>query len=548
MRTQTSILLSMALVTGIAMGCGPEGEPTEREAESVDHAEVQQGITDHSEAAVDAIIDGLALLESAPMYDEYAAGEECLGVPEDDGEFGEPSDDGTHECQSMPGPSGQLDEEFNAVADVLEERIFTEANVEAEEGDSVVYLLVGDVVCDQDDFQMPQPVGVGADDGDDGEDGVDVDDGEAPGGDDEYDEEAYQECVDGVDDLELRLRAAKYTGDNFEIDVLVGPEEVHPVTFVFSASEVSATATLGAIEPAAEHIADVAGEDVGAFPDTLSGQLKAGYYLQDSQIRLAVDVLQDIDVDADDFELFVQAAGEVFGVGADTADEVLEASVNFGEVSLAGEMPGGYDEAVDVTPPGDGSSDDEEPLEESDEADPIDIDVQLAGLTSTVLFEPESDEIQWSDVGMGNGPTTVAINGETVIDIELDAGMGGVFDAVLAMNDDGLKYSVEPGVEVEIGLMFEGVTDAFDDVEPWMLDEVLTIGLGGHSNPALLVGEQMEVLRGHLSLTSQSGVGATAHAGQCLIDNQSSFEQMDSDTDDEMHPFGDIEAGQCSAE
>ena len=535
MRTQTSIiLLSLAVTTGVAMGCGPDGEPTQRQAEAVDHAEVQQGITDHSQAAVDAIIDGLALLESAQMYDEYAGGGDCVGVPEDDGEFGEPSDGGDYECPSTAEPSEQLDDEFDAVADMLEERIFTEANVEVEEGDAVVYLLAGDVVCDEDDFQTPVSV-------------VDPD-GDEPESEDEYDEEAYQECVDGVDDLELRLKAAKYSGDTFEIDVMVGPDEVHPLTLVFSTSEVSATATLGAMEPAAEHIADVAGEDVGAFPDQLSGQLKAGYYLQGSEVRLAVDVLQDIDVEAGDFELFVQAAGEVFGVGVDTADEVFEAAVDFGEVSLAGEMPGGYEEPVDVTPPGEGSSDDEEPVDEPDDAEPVDIAVDLAGLSSTVIFDPASDEVQWSDVGIGNGPTTVAINGETVVDIQLDAGFGGVFDAVLAMSDDGLKYSVEPGIELEVGLMFERVVGEFDDVESWMLDEVLTIGLGGHANPAILVGEQLEVVRGHLSLTSQSGVGATAHAGQCLIDNQSTVEQMGIDAEDEMHPFAYIEAGQCSAE
>ena len=529
MRNEFKWALLAGFVAAGATACIPEVE------EEADHREVQQAVVDSIDGAAQAIIDALVLLDSSQMADDLY-GETC--VYESEGYWDDELDEWvegetTSECTSNAPDFSEIDAGKQELLDILETRIFTEANVESEAGGVVTYLLRGDVVCDADDF---------------------------------YDDEGYQHCVDDVDAVEVRL-AAQFDGDLLDLGVKVGPEKAHLVSLAFGSQELSARVVLQDLEEALEHLAQVAGDEMPEMPEQFQGELKVGYYAQGDVHRLAFDILDDLLVADEDFELQVEGVGQIWSMGFDAAAETLEGALSLGAVYLRGEMGGHLEEPPmipDDEPPVPGE-DDGEPGDDDgnfdgddgEDQDPVEFELDLSGLTATATFDPAQETLQWSNVSLGGGPTTVAIEGEEVLRIDLSSALNGAFDALMQLQDEGLEAVFEPGFEVEIETQFHRVAEFYDDFDEWMLDEVLNIILSGDA-PALLFGDfGVEVLSGELSLLSQNtDHGAVVEAGMCLIeeepflveppaDDQGDGGESGEEEDYVYHPFEGLSAGQC---
>lgn len=537
----------------IAFGCGPEvGEGGE--SEPVEHDEVQQSVLDTSQEAADAIIEGIALLESSELAGA-AFGENCTYTS--DGFDGQDSDDEVtqdyqRECEPAGPDADQMQAEYEEFAEILEQYVFTEQNVESEQGGSVTYLLDGETVCETGGAGEPvtEPAPQQDTEAENQQD-PDFDDAEpAPSPDPTVDDS----CVQEVDELELRLRASK-VGGTLEIDVLVGPDEVEPVSFGLSSNEISVTVTLDEIERASDHIAEVAGEQPGEFPDQFSGQIQFSLSIDDPTVGFAIELLQDLNIGSDDFSFYASAAGDGFSIEADTLEETIELMQDWGAVEIDAMIPGGEMGSGEpiVYNDDDGSSDDgaQQDFGEQEDVDPVDFGFEMAGASATAIFDVNTDEVQWQDVGLGGGPTIVSVDGQNIIEIDLNAGLGGVFDAVASMEDDAMKLEFDPGIEVEAALMFDRLAEEYrEGIDEWALNEVLTFEIGGDANPAVLLQDYgLEVLRGHVKFESSSGASVAAHEGECLWEEPqtSDIQEDDGNTGSagDYHPFDELEAGQC---
>ncbi len=467
MKRQLKLLTCLLLSAGL-LACGDD----------VDHASVEQAVYDGTDSAVDAVIDSLVLLETSAMYEDASSGE-CWGE----------GPDGESHCDSATPSAEDLEVQYGELRDELGERFFNSDNIEDSSSGSLTYLLHGDVVCQEEDF---------------------------------FDEAGYDYCVEDIDALEIRLHAELVDDDAVAIELWLGPDEIHPLTFTFGPQQLNLALVLDGLEPAANFVAETYGEEFEGFAETLEGEVEFGYFADGDLRQFALSVHEDVVIEVDDGEYFsleTEGVGQVFSFGVDVVEEVLVGSTNLGEFSMTFEewsstAPGGSNEFF----------------------------VQLAGLSSDVLFEPGSERIEWSDVGLGGGPATIAIDGEEVLHIDFNSGLGGLLNAVLQEEDeDTLKFSVDPGLELEIGTFFHRVTDTYDDFDDWMLDEVLTIALSGDDNPAVLIHDySVEVLRGVLELDSAStDQGASVEAGMCLVEEFEGSGQM-------YHPFEELEEAQCS--
>lgn len=480
MKTKWKAVICALVIAASAAACGGAS----------DHQEVQQAVSDSTGSAADSIVDAVTLLESSDLFADYGPQECPPTVP---GEEEDPY------CTPYEPDSQQVEAGYEELHDIMAERVFTEDNVEDTDSGKVTYLLRGDVVCDSDDFARP---------------------------------DHYDACVNDIEALEIRLRAEFDGDDRLALDVLLGPDEIHPLTLVFAPDEVSATVILDNVEAAADYVAGVFGEELGTFPERLEGVVEVGYYLDGDLARFAAHIHEDLGLEVDgyeSFELDVEGVGEVFSVGVDTAEELLVGSVSLGALSFDGEVPSRGDEIHY----------DEQGESEQDGAHRTGL--EMAGLTGKVTFDPDTERVDWSGLGLGGGPLVVSINGEEVVDIDLSTGAGGVFDAAMQLEEAGLAVDVEPGFELVIGTYFHRVAESYDDYDDWMLDEVLSAVLDGDDNPAVLIRDEgLEVVRGHLSLASDStDHGAEVEAGMCLLDGEDSYEE------DWDHPFEDLEAGQC---
>src|SRR5690606_7322282 len=84
---------------------------------------------------------------------------------------------------------------------------------------------------------------------------------------------------------------------------------------------------------------------------------------------------------------------------------------------------------------------------------------------------------------------------------------------------------------VELSMAALGADNDFDG---WMQSERLGIFVSG-SAPAVLVGDEVEVLSGKLELTSNA-FNVTVEAGQCLVEDPEATRD---------HPFEGLMGGEC---
>ncbi len=448
-----------------------------------DHEAIQQAVYDGTDSAVDAIIDSLVLMEKSAHYEDLNS--RCSYSVALPGE--EPTDEVY--CENVMLSAEDLEAEYAELRQELDTRIFHEDNVEDTDSDSMTLLLRGDIFCQPDDF---------------------------------YDSASYDLCVEDVDALQIRLNARMVDDDTAGVELWLGPDKIHPLTFTFGPQQLSVALVLDELEPAIGYVADTFGEEFEEFAETLEGEVELGFFADGDLRKFALLIHDDVTIEIDDGEYFLltaQAVGEVASFGVDIAQELLVGSLSLGEFALifddwSSTAPGGYNEFA----------------------------VHLAGLSADAVLDPNDERIELFDVGLGGGPATVDIDGEEVLHIDLNSGLGGLLNAVFHEQGDALKISVDPGLELDIGAFYHRVTDTFDDFDDWMLDEVLSFALTGDANPAVLIDDYgIEVIRGHLELSSAStSYGASVDAGMCLV------EDYPDGVYDQQHPFEYLHADQCS--
>jgi hypothetical protein len=233
------------------------------------------------------------------------------------------------------------------------------------------------------------------------------------------------------------------------------------------------------------------------------------------------------------------AASPAFSLTIDGVAKQLRAASNMGEVDL-GIMVETYMETVDEM------GNFIETVEQSD------YDLHLAGATSDITFDLTTETVTMTGMGLGNGSTTLSIDGGQVLSIDLNANNGRTFDATVTQaGTNDVQIAVSPLFDLELGMQFSN--DPSFEGEEWMLNDTMTLLLDGDPNPAILIGDNgLEVLRGTLSMgLANDGSLIEVSAGQCLKDLGQSptptepTEPVDPVEPVEEGPFGGLEAGTC---
>ena len=469
------ILLCASLAVAMAFACGESG----------DHRDVQRAVSQSGENASDAIIEAMILLESSQMFNDYAAGGDCSG------EF----------CGDTAPDSSELETEYEFLHDMMAEYVFTSDNIEESSSSEIVYLMRGEVICGEPDEMRP---------------------------------DAYDSCVEEVDELEIRLATTFEGNETVSIDILLGPDQIYVSTFTVGPDVLSMSVVLDNLEDAVDFLTDVAGEEMVEFPERLEGEVEFGYYADGDDHRVALSILDDLGIEvAGDFSLDAEAAGEVLAFGMNPEQETLSGTIAFGAFSAMGVDFGHGTEAV---------------VPETEEnwltepSDPVEYGLEFDEMTATVTFDPAAEQLTFDDVGLGGSPLVITIDGEEVITVDLNSSMGGAFDGLLQLKGDDLEFSVNPGFELIFGAFFHRVADSYDDYSDWMYDDVLSIVLDGADDPAVLITyDEFQVLRGQFSMQSETtDHGVTVSAGMCVEEEPYAGGSADD------HPFMYLEEAQCT--
>ena len=127
------------------------------------------------------------------------------------------------------------------------------------------------------------------------------------------------------------------------------------------------------------------------------------------------------------------------------------------------------------------------------------------------------------------------------IDLNADQGRSLDLDVLFELDADSVEIAVGPSFDLQLALAFHRVVDLFDDLEDFLLDDLIRITLDG-VEPALSIGEAgLKILSGKLTLRSESAeVTTEIEAGMCLVE----LDDVDHE-DEDLHLFELIGPGVC---
>ncbi|QED29475.1 hypothetical protein FRD01_20000 [Microvenator marinus] len=450
------MMMALGLAT-TAIACGGDDEGGEK----VSHATARQAISANTVEVATNISASLAFLENSNLVArglELAPADDC---PTPDGSG---ADFDTGECSSEPIEfDTDLSEQTDQLTQILENQVFADGNIESSSDTSVTYLLRGDVTCAF---------------------------GEEP---------AEQECIDQVDSLQLRLVVSSPAPGDYDVDVQVGPQRANPVSFEFHQDSLAAEVDFAGIKSA---LASIDTEAAAELPETFEGRVRGEIAVEgESKVAVTLAVVSAIDIAIEDVAIKLAASNPTFQISADGVAETLTATADIGQLYVKG--PFGVTEVYD------------ENTGEwvSDESEAKVMELTLGGASAQSVLSGADDQIELTNLGLGDSTTTVKIDGQEVLAVDLNANDGRRFGAVLTGSDDALTIEVSPKFELQAVMNFAGI----EDMPEWMANDTLSIVLDGASAPKLALGEQIEVLAGTLTMgLLNAGDSVSVDAGMCL--------------------------------
>jgi len=448
------LMMALGLTSVTIAACGGD----DKEGESITHATARQAITSNTTEISTRVSASIRFLEQSDLLLrglEFAPSE-CYAE-------GSGADFDSGECVSEPFElDTDLSEPTSELTRILEEQVFAEGNIESSSGTSVTYLLRGDIVC-------------GAD-----EDSAD--------------------CAAQVDDAQIRLVVTSPSPGDIDVAVQVGPQKANPVSFEFHQTSLAAEIDLGGIKSAVSHLQDGAAE---GLPQTLEGRIRGEIRSNGAaNVTATLSVLQAINVVSDEITVSLAASNPTLQVTADGTAKTIDALADLGTLRVKGPFFGG-----------DGYWDEE--LQDWIEEEPSEMDLSLAGASAQTTFSASTETLTFTNLGLGDATTTVKVDGQTILTIDLNKDDGRRFGATITETNGGAEIEVSPKFDLVAGLNFGNLSSG--DYDEWMLNDTLRILLDGTSPKIRMQDGEMEVLSGSVTLSLQNaGESITATAGQCI--------------------------------
>ena len=373
----------------------------------------------------------------------------------------------------------------------LRERVFTEATVEATDGDSTLFRLMGEDLCTT---------------------------GSAP---------ADPVCVAEVDRMELRVRATRSGEKGLNLELLIGPERAGPVTLRFEPKSVAVVMDLSGAKAALVFLNPEAAQ---SLPKVMAGQLELRLTENGPQdLTFSTAILGDIRV-----ELDASGATHAFTTAKTNPLSSLRmegpAKRATFELNLgATEYRGPYQSAAA-------------------ELAGKEMVLSLSGLSFAFSAEEGKEDFVVAHVGLGEAQSYVSLDGTKLFTADLNALSGRHFDLNLSRGADGLPLvRVLPEFDLVTRFFLQPLkVDATASVPPFYEDETYRVRLSGGGTPSLrpVPGDEttgfpggLRVVSGELSLEA-GGTAVTVPAGSCLVGKDVAAEGA--------HPLlGHFEASAC---
>jgi hypothetical protein len=369
----------------------------------------------------------------------------------------------------VPTDPAAADAQAALLEKYLRERIFTEANVESTEGDSTFFRIGGDDVCTT-GTAAPDP-----------------------------------QCVQAVDQMELRIRATAIDDDALDLGFLIGPNRDEPLVLSFGPKTMAVVVDLAESKEAAKFLAPSAAE---TLPRVMVGKV---------ELRLTENGPQDLTfttgiLDAIRFEVDENGATQTFSTAR--AVPLSSLRMNAKDKQLSFSLALG---ATEFSGPYGGTS----PLANKK------VVYSLSGLSFEFDAQEGQNDFVVAHVGLGEAQSFMSLDGTKIFTADLNALSGRHFDLNLSRGADGLPLvRVLPEFDLATKFFLSPLkADPLEQVPSYYEDQSYRVRLSGGSAPSIRPVEAntttgfpggLQVVSGELKLEG-SGAAVTVPAGKCLV-------------------------------
>jgi hypothetical protein len=482
-RTRLIPFFVLGLPLIIACGSPPEPDEVARRTSKIVPQMIQE------------IIDAVEALEDLDQLQSVFDGLETAGIWSED-EMSPP--DPGQPASSAPGdplppppeayPEEDSDFDAQQVADFLAEHVFTQDNVESTDGDSVTFLMDGKSLCT--------------------EFGTRATTCSAPlGGEPQCVEssEIDPDCIDVIDELEIRIKARLVGDEGVELRFSLGGHATL-ITLTLQPGKLEIELSLDSAKQTLSHVFQVANEPLPELPQVLAGALSLTLSVNgpgDVSVALAIPKTVRVEGSTDEgaYKLDIEARDPLAAVHAVVATQSLELELDWGATQLLLPAQAVWEQASG------------------------NLELLLQGLSAT-LKVASGQPLQIDGIGLGAAPSWVKLDGQTLLELDLNAAVGGLFDLELTPEDGMPRCEVSPSFQIETQIDFTPLVPYMDETPPdWVLGEQYTVSLvNSAGNPVVLPVEETATFEGGLkvvagTLTLKSTVNphtVTVDEGSCL--------------------------------
>jgi hypothetical protein len=296
------------------------------------------------------------------------------------------------------------------------------------------------------------------------------------------------DCVQAVEDAEIRIRVTLPGGGGLDFTVMIGPGRAAPLVIGLRRDSLDAALDLGEAKEALLHLAAVAGEDL-QLPSTMRGRIGVNLTRHGARhIEISLGVRDAIEVsgtmDKGPYDLDVAASDPLLRVELDAPRGRHAIELDVGRVTLAAPW-----QALSSESKATGQ-----------------MSFELRGATFAAVL---AETLTITGVGLGDGPLTIKLDGTTILGVDLDH-----LDVEIVPAGAFPRILLSPGLEVVVQVATKKLADAGDVVSAWTHDETVTVRAGQEVGPYL---RGVKAVRGAISVsTLKAGAGVTAAEGQCL--------------------------------
>lgn len=318
----------------------------------------------------------------------------------------------------------EADDAGNELAALLAQQIFSEQNYE---GDGY-YLLRGELLC-------------------------------ASTGDLDETGEVDAACAEEADRAEIRIHASLVDEDGIDLGLAIGPDRDEPLQLELRPARLSLVFDLAAARNAVAHLAG----DEATLPQVMEGVLALSLIVHgqdDISIEAATRTALRIEADLPDmpapFRFSTAAKNPLLAVRAQGTTQ-MELSFDLGRTELS--MPWNLSE--------DGGAGDV-------------LSVVLGGMSASTTLRADATEAVISNIGLGDGTTSIKLDDQTLFALDLNADLGRRFDLTVRPSDTGLPtFTLSPGFDLSMTFDLAPLAEAGEEPAEDLISGTYRISLTG---------------------------------------------------------------------